>query len=60
MKSSLAYQTLFDDVDTVPIFPSTRYQGSKLKFLDWIWNCVKDIPFTTLFVIRMMHNILRK
>lgn len=47
MKSSLAYQTLFDDVDTVPIFPSTRYQGSKLKFLDWIWNCVKDIPFTT-------------
>ena len=26
-------------------FPSTRYQGSKQKFVDWIWDCVKDIPF---------------
>lgn len=26
-------------------FPSTRYQGSKHKFADWIWECVKDIPF---------------
>ena len=25
--------------------PSTRYQGSKQKFADWIWDCVKDIPF---------------
>ena len=27
------------------IFPTTRYQGSKQKFIDWIWDCVKDIPF---------------
>ena len=26
-------------------FPTTRYQGSKHKFVDWIWDCVKDIPF---------------
>ncbi len=30
---------------TVAKFPTTRYQGSKLKFVDWIWDCVKDIPF---------------
>lgn len=28
-------------------FPSTRYQGSKQKFVDWIWNCIKDIPFNS-------------
>ena len=32
-------------IPTIPKFPSTRYQGSKHKFVDWIWNCVKDIPF---------------
>lgn len=26
-------------------FPSTRYQGSKLKFVNWIWDCIKDIQF---------------
>jgi adenine-specific DNA-methyltransferase len=25
--------------------PSTRYQGSKLKLLDWIWRNVREIPF---------------
>ena len=39
---------LFDDVETVAKFPSTRYQGSKLKFVDWIWNCIKDVPFNTV------------
>ena len=41
--------TLF--TETIPItakFPSTRYQGSKQKFVDWIWQCVKDIPFYTV------------
>lgn len=32
-------------IPTVAKFPSTRYQGSKQKFVDWIWECVKDIPF---------------
>lgn len=30
------------------VFPSTRYQGSKQKFVDWIWQCIKDIPFHTV------------
>ncbi len=28
-------------------FPSTRYQGSKAKFVDWIWNEISDLPFHT-------------
>lgn len=32
-------------ISVTPKFPSTRYQGSKQKFVDWIWSCVKDIPF---------------
>lgn len=26
-------------------FPSTRYQGSKQRFIDWIWLCIKDFHF---------------
>ncbi|MBN1788576.1 MAG: DNA adenine methylase [Sedimentisphaerales bacterium] len=29
------------------IFPSTRYQGSKLKITDWIWNAVCNLEFET-------------
>lgn len=29
-------------------FPSTRYQGSKAKFADWIWNEISHIPFQTV------------
>lgn len=47
MGNSLAYKTLFEELPTVPLFPSTRYQGSKLKFLSWIWSSIKDIPFQT-------------
>jgi len=41
---------LFDltEVETVSKFPSTRYQGSKLKYTDWIWHCVQDIKFETV------------
>ena len=28
-------------------FPSTRYQGSKQKFIDWIWFRVKDLNFAS-------------
>ena len=28
-------------------FPSTRYQGSKAKFVDWIWYELSNIPFHT-------------
>lgn len=30
-----------------PIFPTTRFQGSKLKILGWIWEGIKDLRFQT-------------
>ena len=39
---------LFPSIETVAKFPSTRYQGSKLKYVDWIWYCLKDLPFKTV------------
>jgi len=30
------------------IFPSTRYQGSKAKFVDWIWYEISNIHFHTV------------
>ncbi len=41
--------SLFPEFD-VPIrnkFPSTRYQGSKAKFVEWIWSEISEIPFQT-------------
>ena len=42
--------TLFDlnNLDVAARFPSTRYQGSKHKYAEWIWSCVEDIPFHTV------------
>ncbi len=28
-------------------FPATRYQGSKLKLLDWIWSSIENLHFDT-------------
>lgn len=28
-----------------PVFPSTRFQGSKLKIVDWIWDGIKELKF---------------
>ena len=28
-----------------PVFPSTRFQGSKLKIADWIWESVQGLNF---------------
>jgi hypothetical protein len=40
---------LFDlaEIDVVTKFPATRYQGSKLKYADWIWHCIQYVPFET-------------
>lgn len=43
MASQLSLFTEY--IPMVAKFPTTRYQGSKHKFVDWIWDCVKDIPF---------------
>lgn len=32
-------------IESDPVFPSTRFQGSKLKIVDWVWDAVKDIKF---------------
>jgi len=29
-------------------FPSTRFQGSKFKIVNWIWDCIKDLNFETV------------
>jgi adenine-specific DNA-methyltransferase len=33
--------------DLVAHFPSTRYQGSKAKLVDWIWEQIADLDFMT-------------
>lgn len=37
--------TLFTENESV--FPSTRFQGSKLKIVDWIWESIRDKNFNT-------------
>ena len=39
-------QMVFIDDDA--IFPSTRFQGSKLKISDWIWDSIKSVDFNTV------------
>lgn len=29
-------------------FPSTRYQGSKQRFIGWIWDCIASLDFDTV------------
>lgn len=31
-----------------PVFPSTRYQGSKAKLSNWIWNNISNFNFVTM------------
>lgn len=35
------------DIQCINKFPSTRYQGSKAKFVDWIWHEISEIGFHT-------------
>lgn len=35
------------DMQSKNKFPSTRYQGSKAKFTNWIWHEISDIKFHT-------------
>jgi adenine-specific DNA methylase len=46
MQKAVAYQdTLFPELTAE--FPSTRFQGSKAKLADWIWEQIADLDFTT-------------
>ncbi len=40
--------SLFPEVETKNVFPSTRYQGSKAKFTDWIGHILGDLHFHTV------------
>lgn len=46
-KSKKSQAGQLDLLDVAPKFPATRFQGSKLKISDWIWDNIKDIPFET-------------
>jgi len=35
-------------IENDALFPSTRFQGSKLKIVDWIWDAIKDLSFDTV------------
>ena len=35
------------EVKKINVFPSTRYQGSKAKFVDWIWYELSKLEFHT-------------
>lgn len=34
-------------IENDPLFPSTRFQGSKLKIVDWICDAIKGLPFSS-------------
>jgi len=36
-----------DEVATRPAFPSTRYQGSKARIVDWLMACLEPLDFVT-------------
>ncbi|OGO41681.1 MAG: DNA methyltransferase [Chloroflexi bacterium RBG_16_57_9] len=44
-KTTAFQQTFFPDLTAE--FPSTRYQGSKAKLVDWIWEQIAHLDFTT-------------
>lgn len=46
MQKTIAYQPTFFPNLTAE-FPSTRYQGSKAKLVDWIWDQIADLDFST-------------
>lgn len=35
-------------IEDISKFPSTRFQGSKLKIVDWIWDAIKSLEFNTV------------
>ncbi|MBI5328103.1 MAG: amidohydrolase family protein [Deltaproteobacteria bacterium] len=34
-------------IEHAPYFPSTSFQGSKFKIVDWIWGAIKNLDFHT-------------
>jgi adenine-specific DNA-methyltransferase len=46
MHNTAQQLALFPDIPTAQ-FPATRYQGSKAKLVDWIWQHIADLDFFT-------------
>lgn len=46
-KSPLTQTTFWELPESARRPPSTRYQGSKLKLLDWLWSQIESLPFDT-------------
>ena len=46
MQKNVRYQSSFFP-DLTATFPSTRYQGSKAKLVEWIWEQIAELKFTT-------------
>ncbi len=46
-KSRAALKKSQKEIKQEPLFPSTRYQGSKSKLADWIWETIKNLEFKT-------------
>lgn len=44
-------QLAFAQEGTSEPIPSTRYQGSKAKLVNWIWECTKHLDFSTVLDI---------
>jgi len=38
-------QIFGNEISYDAVFPSTRYQGSKQKIVDWIWKNIEDLKF---------------
>ncbi len=48
---TLTARKLDQQIDLIapkPMFPSTRFQGSKLKIVDWIWESVQELHFDSV------------
>lgn len=40
-------ESLFAETPNIDRFPPTRYQGSKLKLLEWLWASIRHLSFST-------------
>lgn len=47
MKAQGIIQEEMNLVVEEPVFPSTRFQGSKRKIADWIWESIKNLKFNS-------------
>ncbi len=45
---ALKFDRQMELISRDPVFPSTRFQGSKLKITDWIWESLGDLCFESV------------